>query len=416
MVHTFVQEVGPFHSEGNCSLGGAIESAESGQAVDGCTVPPGISTIYLPQGTYTLTQADTSAPPLPGNAGRLGFDPGGFPVIYTKVTILGNGSTIQRTGTQKFPIFQATAGADLTLQDLTIQGGDSSEDQYASGGALDLFIGKATLNHVTLQDNLSGWDGGAVYIGQAPLATAVLNDSTIQDNLAVDNGGGIYDDGTLEVHDSIIKGNISQSVEGGGGIFVSEKGTASIDESQVNGNQAWIGGGIFTQGSLEISGGTVISGNVSTESKFTIPTGGGGIATRGDSARLTIQDSLIIGNRAPQSIGGGISVNLPDASPLVMTGSVVAGNVSLDGGGIEGGPGTVTGSCFLGNQSTGTSGGAAGDIDGNLKAGGNWWGSSGAPHVASGVATIPILTAPPSICSQEIPTPYPTEVATPVEQ
>jgi len=288
VVDTFDQEVAPFVQNGNCSLGEAIAAAQSGQDVDGCHVPSGSSTIYLPAGTYTLTEPDNGNPPLPGADQRLGFPPGGFPVIYTKVTILGNGAVIQRTGNKKFPIFQATAGADLTLQNLTISGGDNSEDEDTNGGALELLIGKAALDHVTLTGNVSGFDGGAIDIGQAPLATLTLKDSVVEGNLAADNGGGINVDGTLIVQNSIIQGNIAQGVEGGGGIFVTENGTASIDSSQVLGNQAWIGGGIFTQGALEVGSGTLISGNVSTESKFSVPTGGGGIASRGDSASITI--------------------------------------------------------------------------------------------------------------------------------
>jgi predicted outer membrane repeat protein len=410
LVDTFEQEVSPFEQDGDCTLGEAIQAAQSGQDVDGCRVPSGSSSIFLPSGTYVLTQADNGSPPLPGAEGRMGFDPGGFPVIYTKVTILGNGAIIQRSGAEKFPIFQTSAQADLTLQDLTVRGGDSSDDPYASGGAIQLLLGKVTLVRVTLSGNVSGGDGGAVDVGPAPLASLVLEDSLIEGNLAAGNGGGINVDGTLTVKGSTIAANVAQGVEGGGGIFVSELGSAALDSSRVTGNQAWIGGGIYDQGSLDVTGGTVLSGNVAAESQFTIPTGGGAIATRGDSARLKVADSFIVGNQAPQSIAGGVSVNVADPSDFAMTGSVLAGNLASDGGGIAGGPGSVTGSCFMDNSA---SSGPGGDIDGDLQAGGNWWGPGGSPSVSGGASTAPVLVSAPPVCAAAIPTPYPTLAATP---
>ncbi len=414
LVDTFDQEIAPFKQNGNCSLGEAIQAAQSGKDVDACHVPPGSSTIYLPTGTYSLTEPDSGSPPLPGADGRLGFDPGGFPVIYTRVTIMGNGSTIQRTGANKFPIFQASAQADLTLQNLTVTGGDSSLDPYSGGGALQLFIGKATLDHVTLSGNVSGGDGGAVDIGQGSLASLVLNDSVIAGNTAAANGGGINDDGLLTIRDSTIEGNTAGGVEGGGGIFITENGSASLEHSTIAGNQAWIGGGIFDQGTLSILSGSVISGNTSTESRFTIPTGGGGIATKGNAAHLTIQDSFIIGNFAPKTIAGGISVGVADSSSFTMTGSLVANNTAQDGGGIAGGPGSVTLSCILANQVTEKSKGGLADIDGSLQAGNNWWGHGGQPQVSPQVTTAPLLTQAPSICADAVPTPFPTIVGTPV--
>ena len=411
LVDTFDQEVFPFKPDGNCSLGEAIAAAQSGQDVDGCHGTPGSSTIYLPAGTYTLTGPDAGSPPLPGAEGRLGFAPGGFPVIYTRVTILGNGSVIQRSGAVKFPIFQAAAQADLTLQDLTVRGGDSSGTQYASGGAIQLLVGTVTLDHVTLSDNVSGQDGGAVDVGQAPLAKLVVKDALIRNNTAAYNGGGINDDGLLTVTNSTIEGNTAGGVEGGGGVFVTDNGSATITGSMVAGNQAWIGGGIFSQGSLTVSG-SVISGNRAMESRFTVPTGGGGIAAaHADAVRLTVKDSFILGNRAAQSIGGGISVGVADAGDFRLTGSVVAGNQARDGGGIAGGPGSVAGSCLLDNAAGGSS---AGDLDGSLQAGGNWWGPGGSPHVSRGVTTAPLLAGAPAICAAALPTPYPTIVGTPV--
>ena len=231
--------------------------------------------------------------------------------------------------------------------------------------------------------------------------------------MAADNGGGIDDNGLLTVMNSTIEGNTANGVEGGGGIFISADGSATLENSTVVSNQAWIGGGIFDQGILTIKG-SLFSGNRSTETQGSVPTGGGVIAAaRSDSVQLKVKNSRFIGNQAPQSIGGGISVIVSDAGAFQMTGSILAGNHASDGGGIAGGPGSVSGSCFLGNTASLDS---TRDIDGNLQAGDNWWGAGNLPHVSRGVTVASTLSSPPDICASEIPTPYLTIAGPPVSQ
>jgi len=417
VVDTFDQEVYPFKQNGNCSLGEAIWAVQTQKDQDGCKVNPGNSTIYLPKGTYILTDPDTSSPPLQGAEGRFGLDPGGFPVIYGKVTILGNDSTIQRMGSNKFGIFQVMVG-NLTLNDLTISGGDTTNVDLSEGGALDMLLGQATLNRVTVTGNVS-YNGGALASGQN--STLTLNDSSVQGNTATNDGGGIYSSGTLILKNSVVSSNIAQDQSLGGGGIYNDSGKVSLDRSQLVSNLAFEGGGIYSDsGMVNIVDQSVVSGNVATEVSD-VPHGGGGINSLGANgdALVTIKDSFIIGNYAPKSIAGGIYVQGPDSNSTVLTitNSILADNSALASGGILIGDGTgsITGSCVTGNKATKVSGNVGGDIDnGNTDqvpfvASNNWWGASSGPgSVSQFVTTAPVLTSPPAICAGAIPTPYPT--------
>ncbi len=425
VVDTFDQEVYPFKQNGNCSLGEAIWAVQTQKDQDGCKVSLGNSTIYLPTGAYKLTDPDTGSAPLPGAEGRFGFDPGGFPVIYTKATILGNGSTIQRMGPNKFGIFQLTAQADLTLNDLTISGGDNSNVDLSSGGAIEMQLGQTTLNHVIVTGNQS-YDGGGI---SNSTGTLTLHDSVVRGNTATDSGGGIYNmglgtaggnlgGGIVIIKNSIISSNVVEGEDNNGGGIYNENGTVTLDHSQLVSNQAFEGGGIYSDsGKVNIIDQSVVSGNVATEvSDF--PHGGGGINSLGANgdALVTVQDSFIIGNQAPKSVAGGIFAKGLDSNSTVLTitDSILADNSALAAGGILiDSTGSITGSCIVGNKATKAPGNAGGDIDGGndatFAASNNWWGASGRTgSVSQAVTTAPVLTSPPAICAGAIPTPYPT--------
>ena len=84
----------------------------------------------------------------------------GLPVIAANdnLTIVGNGDTIERStasGTADFRLFDVAAGASLTLQNLTLQGGLAADSGVsAEGGAIDN-QGALTLSGVTVQNNIA---------------------------------------------------------------------------------------------------------------------------------------------------------------------------------------------------------------------------------------------------------------------
>src|SRR5262245_30412043 len=78
-----------------------------------------------------------------------------LPVIAANdnLTIIGNGNTIERSATAAYRLFDVAAGAALTLENLTLQGGRAyGSGMSASGGAI-YSQGSLTLNGVTVQGN-----------------------------------------------------------------------------------------------------------------------------------------------------------------------------------------------------------------------------------------------------------------------
>src|ERR1700682_5437857 len=70
-------------SSGDCTLGEAIQAANTDTAVDGCLAGSGADTITLPAGVYTLTEINTNS----SFIGALGL-----PVVSGAVTISGAGA------------------------------------------------------------------------------------------------------------------------------------------------------------------------------------------------------------------------------------------------------------------------------------------------------------------------------------
>ncbi|MGB8212466.1 MAG: hypothetical protein WCE68_02800 [Anaerolineales bacterium] len=423
VVNTFDQGVYPFQQAGNCSLGAAIQTVLTQQGVDQCSLPPGSTTVYMPTGTYTLTQSDDAPAFLFGKTqkNREGLLPAGFPLVASQLTILGNGSTIQRTGPVKFGIFQVFVAGNLTLKDLTITGGDLSDTQDGAGGALDILGGAVTLDHVTLTGNQAK-TGGAIEnsVDVAGISTTLI-DTLVTKNISSGEGGGIDNSGVLTLQDSQVADNISKAtVFGGGGIY-NDSGQVTLDHSQLVGNIANEGGGIYSEnGTVKITDQSVISGNVATENHPFIPNGGAGINSTGyigsddTPAELIIQDSFVIGNQAPAAVGGGI---FSDAS-LTVTDSVLADNVAGAGGGLynyTNGLGSLKGSCILQNQAVavtpkGFGNGVENDNTQSFNARQDWWGSATGPgnSITRNITATPFLNSAPDICVAGLPTPYPT--------
>ena len=97
----------------------------------------------------------------------------------------------------------ASGALDLTLENLTITGGKTTEDGggicFASGGTLTMESGAVSANTAA--------NGGGVYIAGGGIFT--MNDGDISGNKAVDAGGGgvnVYD-GTFDMHGGTISGN-----------------------------------------------------------------------------------------------------------------------------------------------------------------------------------------------------------------
>ena len=136
----------------------------------------GGATINLTPGCiYRLTTANNSSPM---------FGATGLPVITSRITLNGFHTTIAGNNTS-FRILQVASTGNLTLQGLTITGGNAP----GPGGGIFNFGGTLTLNHSQVTGNTSVAGGGGIAGGSmggaGPLGTTTLNFSQVDGNTSV---------------------------------------------------------------------------------------------------------------------------------------------------------------------------------------------------------------------------------------
>ncbi len=215
--------------------------------------------------------------------------PNGLPVINAAggpLTIIGNGATIQRLSSAPlFRFFEIALGADLTLSDLTLTGGDPGT---ADGGALVNF-GALELTSIVLAGNRTGSDGSSGFGGALSNSGAtIIRRSALINNIAGDDGGAIHhDDGTLTIENSTLAFNEARGTPGiGGGIF-------AIDDPV-----------------------TLNNVTITQNTAFDLDSAGGGIYSFFSAAAYTINNSIISGNNADTSPNCSIELTPGSATNL----------------------------------------------------------------------------------------------------
>lgn len=309
--------------DGQCSLAEAIVNANNGGATFGdCEAGSGDDTIVLSKGTLTLTAVDNDD-----------FGETGLPVITTKITIQGNGAKIVRS--KKAPPFRlmaVSASGDLTLQDVTLSGGDGNG--RLRGGAITNY-GNVTIVDSTISGNVA-FEGGAVFNEHGHLN---ITDSSITNNVA-NYGGGITDySGTFTMTNSTLSKNRALPYNGNpsfGGGLLSTTAHDTITGCLISGNTASKGGGI------SVYGVTVISDTTITKNRSD---GRGGGIYNGSGHSLTVTGSTISGNRA--DTGGGVanrgSFDLGSGTITKNSAITYGGGVDTAGSGVFTDGGVVTG-------------------------------------------------------------------------
>ena len=303
-----------------CNLIAAVDAANTDAAKGSCPAGSGADIIEL-QADATLTLENNTED-----------GPNGLPSVTTKITVHGNGYTIERSsvpGTPDFRILHVSQSGELTLEDVEVRNG-----RAPSGGGI-LNRGRLVLLNTTVNSNgaAAAVDTDSRGGGIDNLAYARLSNSTINDNYAASrldtygfrhasaDGGGVYSgpDGVLTIENSTIRDNSAF-----GGVYGYRENA--------------FGGGVRARGQLTISYST-ISGNI----VYAQDAAGGGI----HAGTATISSSTISGNGGVvpgSSLGGGIHAT----SHVTLSNSTVSGNVAEHGGGLSG-KGTVSHSTFHGN-------------------------------------------------------------------
>ena len=144
------------------------------------------------------------------------------------------------------------------------------------------------------------------------------------------NGGGLANLGMLTIHDCAFTENFAAI---GGGIF--NDGTIDISNSTVAGNDvSQYAAGVYSAGPMKMVDTTVRDNGMQS---VHVPTFGGGIVVAGAGMTTTISRSTISNNRA--EVGGGIYSN---SATLNLNNTTLSGNVSYgNGGGLAVDGGTV---------------------------------------------------------------------------
>lgn len=271
-----------------CSLIDAITAANTDTATGGCIAGDGADTIELETAvTYTLTLVNNASSQQGGN--------NGLPRITSEIVINGNDATIARdTAAPLFRLFEVEASGDLTLNDVTLQGGDAAISSYIPGaiGA----DGPVTLNHTVFTQNRNAVSANVL----------VVNDSTLYDN---------YGYATIGSTDA----TISHST-------ISNNGDEGISASTLSLSYSTVSGHIY---GVSFQNGLINNSTVSSNETGIL------IASAYDEVvNATIQNSTVTGNTA----GGILVANLflGDASHMTLNlkQTLVAGNTG-DGSAYE---------------------------------------------------------------------------------
>jgi predicted outer membrane repeat protein len=193
-------------------------------------------------------------------------------------------------------------------------------NSLVSGGAVEASMANVILSNVQLLDNASTVVGGAIYCFDGALT--IIN-SLFQNNTAKESGGAIYNDGcALTVTGSTFRGNRALDTLGRGGA-IDNRPTArlTMNNTVLQGNRATDGGALYVN-----DGATAVLDAVS----FLANSGGYGGGVE-NSGALTITNSLFDGNTVTGS-GGGLW-NL--AGKAVIRQTTVRNNRANEGGGVN---------------------------------------------------------------------------------
>lgn len=335
---------------GDCSLREAVVLAN---------ITTGPTTIMLPAGTLSLTLG--AADNADANSGDLD--------LTDAITLVGQGPAtvidVVVANERAFDIVDAA----FTATDLTIRGGGT----VSQGGAIRTLGGPVTLERVALTGNLAN-SGGALFVDDAP--TTTLTDVSVAGNSALDGAGGVHVRSLGGTTVTVTGGQFADNTTTGtgGGLFAQDSVDVTITGTAFRRNRGDYGGGlaVVSRSSLAMSDVEVLDNSATGDDGL-----GGGVAVY--FSELAIDDTLIEGNDA--FVGGGLHLDavtatltgvhvsandadegggiyaVDDQDPLVLRRSLVDGNTAgIAGGLLAAAPTTLETTTVSGNRAGSTGG------------------------------------------------------------
>ncbi len=229
-----------------------------------------------------------------------------------------------RAGIQVMPRMPRTVEFPAVIERFTIQ--NAHEPTFGRGGLYNESI--LTVRHSVVSHNAASAAGGGIYNEDG--AALTISDSTISDNVAGLWGAGIYNDGVLTLDHSTVTRNRTAAPNPyngeGGGIY--NRQALTVVDSSISGNEANVGGGIYTNllgiGETTLIGSAVV-GNLAHRQ-------GGGIFV--DSGTVSLDNSTIEGNISEESGGGLYQDEDIFLSSLSLNNVTFSNNRAEQGGGI----------------------------------------------------------------------------------
>jgi hypothetical protein len=252
-------------------------------ALDQANAHPGPDLISLPAGTYTVALAGR------GDDANLTGDLDVLDDVLIVGTAGAGATTIDGAGLDR--VFDVVGGS-LSVQGLTITGGDPGVASLQHGGGIRALGHPVTVLDSVLTAN-TAHEGGGVY---ADSTTASFQRSEIVDNLVVSQPGNGSEAGGLDMRGTVV----------------------TISDSTIAGNESVLGnsGGIDFIGSPATITNSTISGNKAGNR-------GGGMSVGGPDSVLTIRHTTFAENSAAGDSGAG-------GAFVMRGGSVSLQNTLLD--------------------------------------------------------------------------------------
>ena len=298
-------------------------SAVTGSEESGGAVGNG-GAVYLSAGAF-LTMNGTIQNCSAANGGGIYAADG-----FITITLTGHIANCEAAGDGGAICAEAGTSVNLNAGTL-LTGNKAAKDGGAVRTGTNLVLRGTVGGTEVKQGNTAGNEGGGIYMGSNAMLT-MYTGSEITGNSAK-NGGGLFARYTTRIAGGSIAGNEAKAVNGegglGGALYVTEDGVVTVSGlASLADNRAVRGGAVYDRGSVTMNGGSM-TGNVATEK--------GGAAYVADT---TAEDGSVSGHSF--SMNGG-SIKAGNKSPegaisteahavLNFSGNCdVSGNTSSDG-------------------------------------------------------------------------------------
>jgi hypothetical protein len=238
------------------------------------------------------------------------------------LTVIGQGSRIRQLCAGR--VMTTAGGGALTLQQVTVTGGNLDTGASAATGGGIFAAGALTLDRVVLtgnraRDDFGGLAGGAFAVGLLTVTRSVVSDNTAATSGSFGGlGGALVANGGIMITDSTLSGNVAEggtTFGGSAGAIFTNAGDVTVVRSTVSGNRAKAGGTPANGGGIAINAdltlvSSTVTGNIAEGAGSSL----GGVGAGG---LLTLFASTVVENSAGSS---GANVGQADA----VFGSVIA--------------------------------------------------------------------------------------------